>query len=65
MKKLKLKMQELSSPEVLSRQQLKNVLGGAGVVTTTGCRAGTAKCTCDGATYGCRDLATCVRLCLE
>jgi len=36
MKKLKLKMQELNTPEVLTRQQLKNVLGGAvGDITTT------------------------------
>lgn len=34
MKKLKLKMQELNSPEVLTRQQLKNVLGGSGTTTT-------------------------------
>ena len=37
MKKLKLKMQELNSPEVLTRQQLKNVLGGTSAVTTKGC----------------------------
>ena len=30
----KLKMQELNSPEVLTRQQLKNVLGGSGAATT-------------------------------
>lgn|GEM_PF-1610530 len=35
MKKLKLKLQELSNAEVLTRQQLKKVLGGEGLVGTT------------------------------
>lgn len=43
MKKLKLKMQELNNPEVLTRQQLKNVLGGAYVpIITVICSPGCA-----------------------
>lgn len=34
MKKLQLKMQELNNPVVLTREQLKNVLGGDPPVTT-------------------------------
>ena len=30
-------MKELNSPEVLTRQQLKNVLGGSGAITTKAC----------------------------
>lgn len=66
MKKLKLKLQELNSPEVLTRQQLKNVLGGTGGVTT---RHWIVKCTakkgyheiadgsCDGTQSGCQTTA--------
>ena len=35
MKKLKLKALELGANEVLTRAQLKNVLGGSGGITTT------------------------------
>lgn len=35
MKKISLKNLNLSETETLSREQLKNVLGGAGAVTTT------------------------------
>ena len=42
MKKLKLKALELGANEVLTRAQLKNVLGGSGGITTT---TGIGSCT--------------------
>ena len=47
MKKLKLKMQDLNSPQVLSREQLKKVLGGT-VPTTSG---GGCETTCSSGFY--------------
>ncbi len=40
MKKLKLKLQELTNPAILTRQQLKNVMGG----DMNGSGSGTGKC---------------------
>ena len=56
MKKLKLTMRELDSPEVLSRQQLKKVLGGIGVDVTTEasrCKQSPVTCELDGVTGVC------------
>lgn len=41
MKKLKLKALGLGAKEILSREQLKNVLGGSGTTGTTGTGSGT------------------------
>ncbi|HEY5464670.1 MAG TPA: hypothetical protein VIJ95_15515 [Hanamia sp.] len=46
MKKIKLNLQQLVNAEVLTRSQLKNVLGGSAVQTTVG---GDGTCNCNSA----------------
>jgi len=58
MKKLQLKLQELSNAEVLSREQLKKVLGGEGLVGST-VTAQQQCCTCT-YTDGSQKDATCL-----
>lgn len=48
MKKIKLTLQQLDNAEVLTRESLKNVLGGLAAPTTTGVSAGSGTgCTKD------------------
>jgi len=68
MKKLNLKVSELMNPEVLTREQLKNVMGGSGVVTTTASPK-TVACIglkqCDGCSYsynGSTEYGRCISL---
>lgn len=63
MQKLKLKLQSLPNTEVLTRSQLKNVLGGLEEATTTGCPSGSAPCSCNGKSNGCQTVHTCCTLC--
>jgi hypothetical protein len=71
MKKLKLKALQLGNMEVLTRKQLKNVLGGGfGSGSTTGsatgsapCPTGTAPCTCGNEYVGCYSSAGCLTRC--
>ncbi|HEY5464672.1 MAG TPA: hypothetical protein VIJ95_15525 [Hanamia sp.] len=44
MKKLKLNLQHLENAEVLTRSQLKNVLGGSAVSTTGNCQTDGQAC---------------------
>lgn len=67
MKKLKLKTLQFGATELLTRAQLRNVLGGfmfdgspSGSVNTTGCARGEAPCTINGVDMGCRKPINCV-----
>ena len=75
MKKLKLNLQDIEGAEILTKAQLKNVLGGTGSITTnapittTGICSGTVgytfPCYCNGEFQGCYDDAQkCVDSCL-
>lgn len=48
MKKLKLQVQEFKGAELLSREQLKTIVGGMQVKDTGSCPDGQFWCTCNG-----------------
>lgn len=67
MKKLKLKTLQFGATELLTRSQLRNVLGGfmfdgspSGSVGPNGCPQGQAPCTVKGVNRGCREPTNCV-----
>ncbi|MCL4640444.1 MULTISPECIES: hypothetical protein [Olivibacter] len=60
MKKLSLKAKQLGNVQVLTREQLKNVLGGKALSSSgSDCPSGTYPCTCNGVSYGCKSLQGC------
>ncbi|HVW99419.1 MAG TPA: hypothetical protein VHA52_03120 [Candidatus Babeliaceae bacterium] len=65
MKKLKLKALELGAMEVLTRQQLKSILGGdgSGSGSGNGCPSGEAPCICNFVDEGCQVPTTCAHIC--
>lgn len=50
MNQFKSKFQNMEGTEVLSREQLKQIVG---AMDDCGCPTGQFKCTCNGVSYGC------------